>query len=414
MTGGFRAGDRSPETSLTPDTWEDGGMGRAVILTGSLIVGLLSPTGALPGAASPGSPAGAERAGREMWPGASWTRQPPARLGLDRARLEALAKFAGGDGCVVRRGYLAFTWGDVSRRRDVASACKPWYTHFLFRALEQGKIPDLDERVVRWEPRLGEINAALGHKDRAITWRHLANQIACYGLVEKPGTAYAYNDWQMALFFDTLFQKVYGVPHRQIDEKVFRPLLTDILQCEDGPTCMAYGPGDRPGRVAVSVRDFARFGLLYLRGGRWKDHRLLEERHVRQIVGSSLEGSFPRAGTKAAEMVPDQRSIGSRRIPDNQTDHMGSYSWLWWTNGVDREGQRHWPDVPNDVHGAFGHGGIRAMVILPGHDLIISWNNTRIEGKARENRALRMLLDAVRDPALPRPSGSPSPSAGVR
>jgi hypothetical protein len=58
-------------------------------------------------------------------------------------------------------------WGDVSRRADVASACKPFFSHFLFRAVEDGKIESVDERAVRWEPRLKQINRELGFKDAA-------------------------------------------------------------------------------------------------------------------------------------------------------------------------------------------------------------------------------------------------------
>jgi hypothetical protein len=74
---------------------------------------------------------------------------------------------------------------------------------------------------------------------------------------------------------------------------------------------------------------------------------------------------------------------------------MGSYSWLWWINGVDREGKRHWPDVPTDAFGCFGHGGMRAMAVLPSLDLIVSWNGTGIEGRQRENEALGLLVKAI-------------------
>ncbi len=36
-----------------------------------------------------------------------------------------------------------------------------------------------------------------GFKDRDITWRHMANQVSCYEIGAKPGTAFDYNDWQM-------------------------------------------------------------------------------------------------------------------------------------------------------------------------------------------------------------------------
>jgi hypothetical protein len=347
--------------------------------------------GVLAGAVLVRCAAGAE----PVWPGAEWEHRTPEQAGLDPAKLAELAKMAGGRGCVVRSGYMVFGWGDVAKRADVASACKPWYTHFLLKALEDGKIPSLDETVMRYEPRLGQINAALGYKDREITWRHLANQISCYGVTEKPGTAFCYNDWQMALFWDLLFTKVYGVTYQDVDEKVVRPMLTDVLQCQDAPTFMAFGPKDRPGRVAVSVRDFARLGLLYLRKGNWRGKQLISVDHATMAVTSALPVALPRAAGKAAEMITGQRSHGSTRIPDNQCDHLGSYSWLWWTNGVDAEGKRHWPDVPTDAFGAFGHGGIRAMAVIPSLDLIVSWNDAAIRSREQENRALGLLVQAA-------------------
>ncbi|MEN6578248.1 MAG: serine hydrolase [Phycisphaerales bacterium] len=331
----------------------------------------------------------------QVYPGREWTTKPPSEVGLSADKLKAFSDFAGGFGCVVRHGCMVYSWGDPAERMDVASAAKPVYAHFLFNAVEDGRIFNFDELVCKWEPQLKQINASLGYKDTRITWRHMANQISCYGLVEEPGTAFAYNDWQMALFFDTLSAKVYGATHASVDSRVLHPLLTDVIGCQDNPTFMAFGEDDRPGRLGISPRDFARFGLLYLHAGKWGDRQLLSPEYAKMAVTSPLSNSVPRAGEKAAGMIAGQRSMGSRQVPDNQTDHMGSYSWLWWVNGVDREGKRHWPDVPKDVFGCFGHGGIRAMVVLPGLDLIVSWNDTRIEGRDKENEALRLVLDAV-------------------
>jgi len=330
-----------------------------------------------------------------VYPGKTWETKAPAEVGMDAGKLGALRDFVGGRGCVVRHGYMVYTWGDASQRADVASACKPWYSHFLFKAVEEGRIPGLDQKVSAYEPCLDDLNADLAFKDRNITWRHLANQTSCYGVREEPGTAFDYNDWQMALFWDTLFLKVYGATYDNVDATVLHPKLTDLLQCQDNPTFMAFGTGDRAGRVAVSVRDFARFGLLYLRKGNWNGKRLISDKHATMAVTSSLPNAIPRTAGPAAEMIPGQRSIGSRSIPDNQCDHLGSYSWLWWTNGVDREGKRHWPDVPTDAYGAFGHGGPRAMIVMPSLDLILSWNDANIRSREGENEALRLLVEAV-------------------
>lgn len=330
-----------------------------------------------------------------VYPTVSWQSKSPAEVGMDKAKLDALRNYVGGRGCVVRHGYMVYTWGDPGRRADVASACKPWFTHFLFSALEEKKISGLDEKVSKWQPRLKNINKNLGYKDSQITWRHMANQVSCYGVNEKPGTAFCYNDWQMALFWDTLFLKVYGAAYDNVDAKVLRPGLTDVLQCEDSPTFMAFGTRDRPGRLAISVRDFARFGLLYLRKGNWKGRQLISAEHASMAVTSSLPNSIPRAGKQATEMLPGRRSLGSRDIPDNQTDHFGSYSFAWWTNGIDRHGKRHWPDVPHGAYGAFGHGGPRAMVVIPSLGLVIAWNDARVRTRDMENQALKLLTDSV-------------------
>lgn len=331
-----------------------------------------------------------------VFPGKTWTIKAPEQVGMDSAGLKAFSDLVGGRGCVVRHGCLVYTWGDANKRGDVASACKPWFSHFLFKALEDGKLESVDECVaVRWEPRLSVLNADLGFKDREITWRHFATQTSCYEITDKPGTAFCYNDWQMALFWDLLFLKVYGATYTTVDEEVLHPLLTDELQCQDDPTFMAFGTNNRPGRVGVSPRDFCRFGLLYLHKGNWNGRQLLGEQYAVMAVSSPLPNTIPRASGRAAEMLPEQRSLGSTQKPDNQCDHVGSYSWLWWTNGIDRDGRRHWPDAPEDMYGCFGHGGPRVMVVIPSLDLVMSWNDAKVKSREAENAAFQRLVRSV-------------------
>jgi len=329
---------------------------------------------------------------KPVYPVKEWQSSKPVDAGLDADRLKALSDYAGGFGCVVRNGLLVYTWGDVSKRKDVASAVKPFYTHFLLKAVQNGRLKSIEELVGRFEPRLNSLNKSLDFKDRRITWRHLCNQISCYGVQEQPGQAFDYSDYNMALFFDTLFLKVYGATWKTVDADVLHPELTDVLQCQDNPTFMAFGTGNRPGRLAISPRDFARFGLLYLRKGKWEGKQLISARDVTLAVASTLITSIPRTTGKSAEMISGQRSIGGG---NNQCDHNGSYSFAWWVNGVGRDGKRNWPDVPADVYGCFGHGDIRAMVVLPSLDLIVSWNDTRIEGNKMVNHALKLLVDSV-------------------
>lgn len=348
----------------------------------------------------------------ENWPEAHWAESTPAEAGLDAAGLDAMATFAGGRGCVVRGGKMVYTWGDATKRGDVASAVKPWFSAFLFLAVESGKIESLDTPLVTFEPRLTELNAALDHKDRNITFRHAANQTSCYGVTEAPGTAFNYCDWQMALFADTLFGKVYGHGWDTVNGAVLGPLLTDLLQCEDNPTFSAFGEKGRRGRLGVSPRDFARFGLLFLREGRWQDRQIISAEHARMAVTSPLPPALPRTARTVSEMIPDQRSLGSEKIPNDQTDHFGSYSWLWWVNGVDRDGLRNWPDAPEDTFCALGHkNGQRGMAVIPSLDLIVSWNETTLgEHPVKEkplNTMLKLLVSSLRPSSPGAPASTP-------
>ncbi len=68
----------------------------------------------------------ATAAERGVFPGRTWEHRTPTSVGLDAAKLAAMSEYIGGRGCVVRGGTMIYTWGDPSRRGDVASACKPW------------------------------------------------------------------------------------------------------------------------------------------------------------------------------------------------------------------------------------------------------------------------------------------------
>lgn len=335
-----------------------------------------------------------------VYPGATWLEKPPAAVGLDPVALAAFREAVAGRGCVVRHGVMAYTWGDPAQRGEVASAVKPVLAHFLLKAVEEGRLASLDTPVATFEPRLNDINPDLDHKDRRITFRHMIFQISCYGVSEPPGTAFDYNDWQMGLLSDTLFNKVYATPWERVDAEVAGPRLFDRIGCQDRPHfTTAEASGHRAGRLSISVRDFARFGLLYRHEGQWAGRSLLARETARRAVTSPLPGSFPRTTAHAAAMIPGQRSHGSFKVPDDQTDHLGSYSFAWWTNGLDRDGQRNWAGVPTDAFAALGHGGKRGVIVVPSLDLVASWNDSPIDDRVKQAEALRRLVRSVTDPS---------------
>ena len=342
-------------------------------------------------AAPPPSPAPATA---ETWPGAHWESRPPAELGLSPAALESLSRHVGGRGCVVRHGRMAYAWGDPAASSDVASAFKPLLSVLLLLAVQEGRLPGVDAPVAEVEPRLRGLNDG---KDAGITWRHFAMQTSGYGLVERPGEAYSYNDYALTLYYDTLVEKVF----RTNNTEILRTRLAEPLQFEDRYTFNAFGPANRPGRLALSCRDFARFGLMVLRGGRWRERQLVRPEWLRMAVDSPLPPGFPRTSGREADMIPGQRTMGGKK---NITPvGPGFYSFNWWLNRTTAAGQRLFPDAPADAFAASGHGGKRVLFLVPAQDLIVCWNESRIEDHdtspgnpdTRMNQAVRRIRECV-------------------
>ncbi len=330
-----------------------------------------------------------------VFPGAHWQQREPEAVQLSPAKLEALHDLVGGEGCVVRHGFLVFSWGDVSLSREVASAVKPVISTLLFLAIQEGKLTSPDDRVAEFEPRLPGLNQG---KDAGITWRHLASQTSGYGLKEAPGEAYAYNDYALALYYDTLVNQVF----RTNGTEVLRARLAVPLAFEDAYTFDAFHRADRQGRLAVSVRDFARIGLLYLRQGKWEERQILRPEFARMAVTSLIPAGMPRSSGVEAQMLPDQRTLGGKR---NQTaTGPGFYSFNWWVNGTNSSGQRLFVSAPPDAFAASGHGGKRVMFVLPSLDMIVCWNDSSIDdhdtspgnSQTRMNQAVRLICEAVR------------------
>ncbi len=333
-----------------------------------------------------------------FFPNPSWEKREPESVGMKLEKLDALRDFVGGRGCVIRHGSMVYQWGDISQSQDVASACKPVLSTLLCFAIQEGLITNPDEPVARFEPRIKEINQG---KDAGLTWRHLASQTACYGWAETPGTAWAYNDHALALYYDTLMNKVFQMH----GDAVLKKYLAGPLQFEDSYTFEAFGPDDRPGRLALSVRDFARFGYFILRKGRWNNQQLLQEKYIDWMLNSIVPAGIPGVSGKEADMIPGQRSIGGGK---NITPiGPGFYSFNWWLNGTDRQGNRLWVDAPVDTFAASGHGGIRAVWIIPSLDLIVSWNDSHIDdhddspgnSESKNNQALRLIMNAIDSPS---------------
>ena len=355
----------------------------------------------------------------DEYPAVDWQSKTAAELGLDPVKVQEFRNYVNGHGVIARYGYLVRMsdddpgWGSYDTRKEIASAVKPFYTHFLFHAIEQelecsgapGVPITLDSPVWECESGLFDLNPTLGYKDRDIRWRDLANQISCYGVIENPATTFDYSDYNMALFFDTMFFHLYGSPGWNsmadmwtgVDDTYLAPLLGTPLDWQDDPTFMAFGTSSKQGRMSISARDFARFGLLYMRHGYWSGTPLIDSEHVTVATTSALPVGMPDTTGVAAEMLPAQRSIGGGSAI---TVHKNSYSFTWWMNNINYFGVPNLAPLPEDAVCADGHSREDVMCYIPSLQLVVSWSfSTNM--KNDDTSGFQILMDALVDGPLP-------------
>ena len=139
---------------------------------------------------------------------------------------------------------------------------------------------------------------------------------------------------------------------------------------------------------------------MYLRGGRWGGQQILRPEFVRLAIASPVSPDTPLTREMDADMLPNQRTMGGKK--DITTVGPGYYSFNSWLNTTNRAGERLFIDAPPDTYVASGHGGRRALVIIPSLDLIAVWNDSVIEDHdkspgnpgTRNNLALKILMEA--------------------
>jgi CubicO group peptidase (beta-lactamase class C family) len=353
---------------------------------------------------------------------ANWARRDPGAAGFDPVKLEAALEFArthetarprdfsdqarifgrplgplpaqrgGTNGLVLRGGAIVAEFGETSRVEPVYSVAKSMLSTVLGLALDRGLIRDLDDRV-------GDQVKDSGYdspQNQAVTWRHHVTQTsewegALFGKshtflgieefgegarqpreLKAPGTYYEYNDvrinrlalsllrvWRRPLL--DVFRDEVMVPIGASAAWRWIPYTGAVVDVDGAPLPTVSG-GTRWGEgVWMSTRDAARFGLLFLRRGRWGDRAVIAEPWVR-------EATTPGA------------------VKDD-------YGFLWWLN----TGQRLWPGTPPSAFAAVGFGS-NTIWIDPEHDLVVVWRWHQGNGA----EFFRRVVEALASPAPPR------------
>lgn len=166
-------------------------------------------------------------------------------------------------------------------------------------------------------------------------------------MLQAPGSYYEYNDVRINRFALSLLRR-FGRPVPEVFRTEVMNAIgasntwqwipyTNSYATVDGRRQPSVSGGTRwGGGVWIHAWDLARFGYLWLRGGRWEDRQVLPPAYVRAALTPGLHG------------------------PD--------YGFLWWLNTQGKN----LPGLPASAFAARGAGS-NTVVILPEQDLVIVW-----------------------------------------
>lgn len=158
-----------------------------------------------------------------------------------------------------------------------------------------------------------------------------------------PGTFWYYNNWDFNVL-GTILEKKTGL---SIGEAFYRRIAVPIGMQDFRPEDVYYMDGPismhRAYHFEITARDMARFGLLYLRKGRWKNKQIIPEAWVEK-------------NTHADEMI-QWHGLDA-----------GGYENLWWLeyHGASLYGSR----LPAGMYVASG-AGVHIVMVIPSLKLVI-------------------------------------------
>ncbi len=348
-------------------------------------------------------------------PSGQWALRAPAAVGMDAARLAEAVEFmkthetaspardfsdqevvngkllasipterAATNGLIIRRGYIVAEFGDTQRPDPTYSVAKSMVSTLAGIALDRGLIPALDQPVAGVVKDGGYDSP----QNSRVTWRHHLQQqsewegelwgknanflgLEAFGRgqmkprhLQAPGSHYEYNDVRINRFTLSLL-RLFKKPLPDVfRDEVMNPIgasttwkwvpYTNSYVDIDGKRMASVAGGTRwGGGMWINSHDMARFGLLWLRNGKWGDRQIVPPSFVKDATTPSAHG------------------------PD--------YGFLWWLNTK----QAQWAGSPANAFSARGQGG-NIIFISPSHDLVVVWR-----WSAQANEGFRRIVASI-------------------
>jgi CubicO group peptidase (beta-lactamase class C family) len=318
-----------------------------------------------------------------VFPGAAWETATPESQGVRgdglaaaHAHLEAMM----GDGSaretvVIRHGRLIWEGPDSAKTHGVWSATKSFTSTCLGLLADDGRCglgtpahefaPELEAvypdvklrhfttmtsgyRAVGDEPRSGYLHGP------SLTPLDPGPE----PLFTPPGSHYAYWDSAMNVFALVLTRIAREPLATLFRRRIADPIGMDPAEwrwgvlAERDRIAVNGGAGNMNKHISTSARTLARLGLLFLHRGAWDSRRLLSAEWVDAATRVQVPASTPLGG------------------PESGIDGRGVYGFNWWTNDIQPDGARSFPDAPAGMYLARGKFD-NMLFLIPEWDMVV-------------------------------------------
>jgi len=310
-----------------------------------------------------GQSAPAQTKAKDSFPGKSWGQiSSLEKAGWSKEKLAAARQYAQTDSIhtsavvIVQGGEVVDEWGDFGQKLDSYSVRKSLLSALygiyssegmidINETLEQLGIDDSPDPLTKEEKqaRIVDLLRARSGVYHMVDFEteSMAKDRPARG-THAPGTFWYYNNWDFNVL-GTIFEKKTKL---KIGDAFYERIAKPIGMEDFRPSDVFYFGGPLSIHPAyhfeITARDMARFGLLYLRHGRWNGKQVVPEAWV------------------------EKSSHASEMVKANGVDR-GGYEYLWWVD----YGGVHFPEISlPGIYSARGNGA-HYIFIIPTLDMVI-------------------------------------------
>ena len=276
-------------------------------------------------------------------------------------------KRGGPAGMILKNGYVVAQWGDTKRVDMTFSVTKSFLSTMAGLAEDVGLLSNTNDMVGNyiWD------DTFKGAHNSKITWEHLLQQNSAWSgelwggkdWADRPPSEGDIDDWKFAapkepgtvMEYNDVRVNVLAYSLTQLWRKPMPMVLKDKIMDKIGASSTwrwygydhawteidglqmksVTGGGHSGAGIFINTEDLARFGLLFLNDGKWKNEQLISSSWIKKATTPSTPNS--------------------------------NYGYMWWLN---KKGDRHWDGLSENIYYAAGFGG-NFIVIDKEHDLVV-------------------------------------------